>query len=174
LLLRPRKAASLLDTLTNSYHVYHRFGLLVGGDNPPIGTFSTYCIVSREQVIPTPAHLDDVHAAAWPVAGVTARGTCVLFFGMFTTRVDARSASDHDRLLPYVAPFISFSIRSIQTGIETPSFFAARKTLPIHGRLLPGTCDCVMSYRFIDLIVSPLRIRWMSLSLCHVRMLSRL
>ena len=56
-------------TLTNSYQ---RFGLLGGGDNPPIGTFSTYCIVSREQVILTPAHLDDVHAAAWPVAGVTA------------------------------------------------------------------------------------------------------
>ncbi|KAF8491050.1 hypothetical protein F5888DRAFT_1807679 [Russula emetica] len=51
---------------------YRRFGLLGGGDNPPIGTFSTYCIVSRNQVIPTPTHLDDVHAAAWPVAGVTA------------------------------------------------------------------------------------------------------
>jgi NADPH:quinone reductase-like Zn-dependent oxidoreductase len=25
--------------------------------------------------IPTPAHLDDVHAAAWPVAGITAGGT---------------------------------------------------------------------------------------------------
>jgi len=45
---------------------------LGGGDNPPIGTFSTYVIVARGQVIHTPAHLDDVHAAAWPVAGVTA------------------------------------------------------------------------------------------------------
>jgi hypothetical protein len=42
------------------------------GANPPIGTFFTYCIVSRKQVIPTPAHVDDVYAAAWTVAGVTA------------------------------------------------------------------------------------------------------
>ncbi|KAI0247919.1 hypothetical protein BJV78DRAFT_1348297 [Lactifluus subvellereus] len=48
------------------------FGLLGGGNNPPIGTFSTYVVVARDQVIPTPAHLDDVHAAAWPVGGVTA------------------------------------------------------------------------------------------------------
>ncbi|KAH9980946.1 NAD-P-binding protein [Lactifluus volemus] len=47
-------------------------GLLGGGNNPPIGTFSTYVIVARDQVIQTPAHLDDVHAAAWPVGGVTA------------------------------------------------------------------------------------------------------
>ena len=39
--------------LTSSYH---RFGLLGGGGNPPIGTFSTYCVVTREQVILTPAH----------------------------------------------------------------------------------------------------------------------
>lgn len=49
-----------------------RFGLLGGGINPPIGTFSTYVIVARDQVISTPAHLDDVHVAAWPVGGVTA------------------------------------------------------------------------------------------------------
>src|SRR6266852_1120325 len=67
----PYGNASLVPnyTLRNSCH---RFGLLGGGENPPIGTFSTYCVVSREQVIPTPSHLDDVHAAAWPVAGVTA------------------------------------------------------------------------------------------------------
>ena len=46
--------------------------LLGDRGNPPIGTFSTYRIVPCEQVILTPAHLDDVHAAAWPVAGVTA------------------------------------------------------------------------------------------------------
>ena len=55
--------------LTSSYY---RFDLLGGRGNPPIGTFSTYRIVPREQVILTPAHLDNVHAAAWPVAGVTA------------------------------------------------------------------------------------------------------
>ncbi len=29
-------------------------------------------MVERDQVIPTPEHLDDVHAAAWPLAAVTA------------------------------------------------------------------------------------------------------
>ncbi|KAI9511101.1 hypothetical protein F5148DRAFT_1173734 [Russula earlei] len=48
------------------------FGILGGGDHPPIGTFSTYVVVAREHVIRTPAHLDDLRAAAWPVAGVTA------------------------------------------------------------------------------------------------------
>jgi len=48
------------------------FGILGGGDNPPIGTFASYVIVERDQVIPTPAHLEDVHAAAWPIGGVTA------------------------------------------------------------------------------------------------------
>ncbi|KAH9997735.1 NAD-binding protein [Russula compacta] len=66
------------------------FGILGGGDNPPIGTFSTYCVVSREQVIPTPAHLDDVHAAAWPVAGVTAWRATV---------VNARVARGHTVLI---------------------------------------------------------------------------
>ena len=55
--------------LTSSYY---RFGLLGGRGNLPIGTFSTYRIVPREQDSLTPVHLDDVHAAAWPVAGVRA------------------------------------------------------------------------------------------------------
>jgi NADPH:quinone reductase-like Zn-dependent oxidoreductase len=38
----------------------------------PSGTFSEYIVVEREHVIPTPEHLDDVHAAAWPLAAVTA------------------------------------------------------------------------------------------------------
>ncbi|KAF8163758.1 hypothetical protein B0H34DRAFT_837831 [Crassisporium funariophilum] len=49
-----------------------RFGILGGGVFPPIGTFADYIVVERDQVIPTPEHLDDVHAAAWPVGGVTA------------------------------------------------------------------------------------------------------
>ena len=36
------------------------------------GTFAHYIVVDRDQVIPTPDHLDDVHAAAWPLGGVTA------------------------------------------------------------------------------------------------------
>lgn len=48
------------------------FGILGGGANPPIGTFSEYILVERDQVIPTPDHLTDVQAAAWPLAGVTA------------------------------------------------------------------------------------------------------
>jgi NADPH:quinone reductase-like Zn-dependent oxidoreductase len=56
-----------------------RFGILGGGENPPIGTFASHVIVERDQVIPTPAHLEDVHAAAWPLGGVTA-WRCVLHF----------------------------------------------------------------------------------------------
>ena len=59
--------------LTRPNKLLSRFGLLWGGNNPPTDTFSTYCIVSRDQVILTPAHIDNVHAAAWPVTGVTAR-----------------------------------------------------------------------------------------------------
>lgn len=55
-----------------------RFGILGGGSLPPIGTFSEYVVVERDQVIPTPAHLDDVQAAAWPLGGLTAwRATMV-------------------------------------------------------------------------------------------------
>ncbi|CCM00486.1 uncharacterized protein FIBRA_02520 [Fibroporia radiculosa] len=48
------------------------FGIMGGGNLVPIGTFAQYVVVERDQVIPTPDHLDDVHAAAWPVGGVTA------------------------------------------------------------------------------------------------------
>ncbi|KAH9931711.1 NAD(P)-binding protein [Epithele typhae] len=36
------------------------------------GTFAEYVVVEREEVLETPAHLDDVHAAAWPLGGLTA------------------------------------------------------------------------------------------------------
>ncbi|KAF9449462.1 NAD(P)-binding protein [Macrolepiota fuliginosa MF-IS2] len=48
------------------------FGILGGGALPPIGTFSKYIVVERNQVIPTPEHLDDIQAAAWPLGAVTA------------------------------------------------------------------------------------------------------
>ncbi|KAJ3551698.1 hypothetical protein NP233_g13030 [Leucocoprinus birnbaumii] len=48
------------------------FGILGGGSNPPIGTFSEYIVVERDQVIPIPDHLSDVQAAAWPLGAVTA------------------------------------------------------------------------------------------------------
>ncbi|THH29845.1 hypothetical protein EUX98_g4356 [Antrodiella citrinella] len=43
-----------------------------GGDMAPLGTFAQYVVVDRDQVIASPAHLDDEHVAAWPLAGVTA------------------------------------------------------------------------------------------------------
>jgi NADPH:quinone reductase-like Zn-dependent oxidoreductase len=49
-----------------------RFGILGGVKFPPLGTFSEYIVVDRDQVIRTPEHLTDVQAAAWPVGGVTA------------------------------------------------------------------------------------------------------
>ncbi|KAI0306283.1 hypothetical protein B0F90DRAFT_1862732 [Multifurca ochricompacta] len=61
------------------------FGILGGGNNPPIGTFSSYVVVARDQVIPTPAHLDDVHAAAGQTVVVNARvsrGHTVLITGI--------------------------------------------------------------------------------------------
>ena len=63
------------------------FGILGGGDLPPIGTFSEYVVVERDQVIVTPTHLDDVHAAAWPLGGLTAwRRVCPLleWIGLLT------------------------------------------------------------------------------------------
>ncbi|KAF7773148.1 hypothetical protein Agabi119p4_5315 [Agaricus bisporus var. burnettii] len=49
-----------------------KFGILGGGAHPPIGTFTEYIVVERDQVILTPDHLNDVQAAAWPLGGVTA------------------------------------------------------------------------------------------------------
>ncbi|KAI0293558.1 hypothetical protein BC826DRAFT_1141641 [Russula brevipes] len=66
------------------------FGILGGGATPPLGTFTTHVALAREHVLRTPAHLDDVHAAAWPVAGVTAWRAAV---------VHARVARGHAVLL---------------------------------------------------------------------------
>lgn len=50
-----------------------RFTILGGGGHvAPLGTFAQYVVVERDQVIPSPDHLDDEHLSAWPVAGVTA------------------------------------------------------------------------------------------------------
>ncbi|TFY67440.1 hypothetical protein EVG20_g3946 [Dentipellis fragilis] len=46
-------------------------GIMGGGKLPAIGAFSEYVAVERDQVIPSPEHLDDVHVAAWPIGGVT-------------------------------------------------------------------------------------------------------
>ncbi|KAI0823601.1 NAD-P-binding protein [Trametes gibbosa] len=55
-----------------------RFYILGGGNVTPLGTFTQYVVVERDQVISTPEHLDDVHAAAWPLGAVTAwRATMV-------------------------------------------------------------------------------------------------
>ncbi|CAL1705392.1 unnamed protein product [Somion occarium] len=43
-----------------------------GGFMSPLGTFAQYVVVERDQVIPSPDHLDDEHISAWPVGGVTA------------------------------------------------------------------------------------------------------
>ncbi|KAL6301844.1 hypothetical protein BKA93DRAFT_796114 [Sparassis latifolia] len=48
------------------------FVILGGGSVVPLGTFAQYVVVERDQVIATPDHLDDEHAAAWPLGGVTA------------------------------------------------------------------------------------------------------
>ncbi|ESK90854.1 zinc-containing alcohol dehydrogenase superfamily protein [Moniliophthora roreri MCA 2997] len=48
------------------------FGVIGGVKFPVIGTFAEYVVVARDQVILSPEHLDDVHVAAWPLAGVTA------------------------------------------------------------------------------------------------------
>ncbi|KAH9901425.1 NAD-P-binding protein [Cubamyces lactineus] len=54
------------------------FYILGGGKANPLGTFAEYVVVERDQVILTPDHLDDVHAAAWPIGAVTAwRATMV-------------------------------------------------------------------------------------------------
>jgi len=47
-------------------------GILGGGKRPPLGTFSEYVVVERDQTIIAPDHLNDVHLAAWPLGGLTA------------------------------------------------------------------------------------------------------
>ncbi|KAG5644403.1 hypothetical protein DXG03_008570 [Asterophora parasitica] len=49
-----------------------KFGILGGVVFPTLGTFAEYVAVERDQVIPSPQHLDDIHASAWPLGGVTA------------------------------------------------------------------------------------------------------
>ncbi|EPQ57803.1 NAD P-binding protein [Gloeophyllum trabeum ATCC 11539] len=47
--------------------------VIIGGSAKiPLGTFSEYVIVERDQVVRSPEHVDDEHLAAWPVAGTTA------------------------------------------------------------------------------------------------------
>ncbi|EMD38123.1 hypothetical protein CERSUDRAFT_113271 [Gelatoporia subvermispora B] len=48
------------------------FAILGGNTKAPFGTFTQYVAIERDEVIPTPDHLDDVHAAAWPLGGLTA------------------------------------------------------------------------------------------------------
>ncbi|KAJ7279681.1 hypothetical protein C8J57DRAFT_1448907 [Mycena rebaudengoi] len=55
------------------------FGIVGGTSFPPLGTFSEYLVVNRNEVIVTPKHLSHVQIAAWPLAGLTAwRATIVL------------------------------------------------------------------------------------------------
>jgi len=43
-----------------------------GGYSHPFGTFAEYVAVDRDEVIPSPEHLNDEQVAAWPLGGVTA------------------------------------------------------------------------------------------------------
>ncbi|KIP08891.1 hypothetical protein PHLGIDRAFT_116893 [Phlebiopsis gigantea 11061_1 CR5-6] len=55
-----------------------KFTILGGGNVVPIGTFSQYVAVERDQVILSPEHLNDYQLAAWPLGAVTAwRATMV-------------------------------------------------------------------------------------------------
>jgi threonine dehydrogenase-like Zn-dependent dehydrogenase len=68
----PLRCSLLLTRFTTRHFV------LGGATMYPSGTFSEYIVVEREYVIPIPDHLDDVHAAAWPLGGLTAwRATVV-------------------------------------------------------------------------------------------------
>ncbi|TFY69201.1 hypothetical protein EVJ58_g551 [Rhodofomes roseus] len=52
---------------------------VIGGTKVHVGTFAQYAVVDRSDVIPTPEHLDDVHAAAWPISGLTAWRSAVVY-----------------------------------------------------------------------------------------------
>lgn len=45
--------------------------IMIGGTSAPAATFRQYVAVERDQIIPSPEHLDDEHAAAWPLGGLT-------------------------------------------------------------------------------------------------------
>lgn len=49
-----------------------KFGVVGGVAYPPLGYFANYVVVDRSLVIKSASHLDDVHMAAWPLAGLTA------------------------------------------------------------------------------------------------------
>ncbi|KZT09674.1 NAD-P-binding protein [Laetiporus sulphureus 93-53] len=54
------------------------FSIMGGSAKIPIGAFSQYVAIESDQVILTPNHLDDIHAAALPIGAVTAwRATMV-------------------------------------------------------------------------------------------------
>ncbi|KAH8813444.1 NAD(P)-binding protein [Flagelloscypha sp. PMI_526] len=48
------------------------------GGSPVQGTFQHYLVVERDWVVPTPEHLDDRQAAAWPLGGLTAWRAAVI------------------------------------------------------------------------------------------------
>ncbi|KZT73291.1 NAD(P)-binding protein [Daedalea quercina L-15889] len=52
---------------------------VIGGTKVHVGAFTQYVVVDRSEVIPTPEHLDDVHAAAWPISGLTAWRSAVVY-----------------------------------------------------------------------------------------------
>ncbi|KAF5389802.1 hypothetical protein D9757_003720 [Collybiopsis confluens] len=49
-----------------------RFSVIGGVADPDLGTFAQYVVVDRVEVILSVPHLNDVHMAAWPLAGLTA------------------------------------------------------------------------------------------------------
>lgn len=69
---RNQSTGGALSLLHQLIALCYRFGVVGGGSNPRIGTFTEYVAVERKYVIPTPDHLSSEEAAAWPVGGVTA------------------------------------------------------------------------------------------------------
>lgn len=102
--------------------------LLGGGWFSPFGTFTEYVVVERDQVIKSPSHLDDVHMAAWPLAGVTAwrrvRLLVVLKFDPQSynfsraTMVNARIEAGHNILITGTSPI---SISHANKTYQNPS-----------------------------------------------------
>ena len=63
----PRQGCSSADRINVSLFT------VVGGTRVfDFGTFAHHVVVDRDQVIQTPDHVDDIHAAAWPLGAVTA------------------------------------------------------------------------------------------------------
>ena len=57
-----------------------RFGILGGCKFPALGAFSEYLKVERNQVLEVPSHLEIHHAAAWPLAGLTAWRSVMIIY----------------------------------------------------------------------------------------------